>query len=310
MPTRQMIKKAKPMGAAELNRRKLRSRRRFLKGAILGTLGFCIGAAVDALGIEPEWIEVVEQDLHLKGLPKDFTGRRLIQISDLHCSTTVTRKYLERCIRRVNHLKPDIVVLTGDYVTHDALGRFRERVTELLANLKAECGVYAVMGNHDYGIYSSWGQGGNGNVGVLINKLETAGVRVLRNAAEAVTIGEQRIWLVGLGDLWAKDVRPEIAFANVPDDEVRLLLAHNPDTVDHLNNYHYDLMLSGHTHGGQVNIPFFGPPILPVRNRRYHAGMFHITESKRLYVNRGLGRLGRVRFNCRPEITVFTLKAG
>ncbi len=310
MPSGQMINKVKPASTVEINRRKFRSRRRFLKGVVLGTLGFCTGAAVDALGIEPEWLEVVERELPLAGLPGGFAGRRLIHISDLHCSTTVSRKYLERCIRRVNHLKPDIVVLTGDYVTHDALGRFRERVTELLSELKAQLGVYAVMGNHDYGVYSSLGSGGNGNVDDLAQRLENAGVRVLRNAAEAITVDDKRIWLVGLGDIWAKDARPDIAFATVPQRELRLLLAHNPDTIDHLGNYEYSVMLCGHTHGGQVKIPFLGPPILPIRNRQYHAGMFEVAQGKRLYVNRGLGRLGRVRFNCRPEITVFTLLAG
>lgn len=288
-------------------RRKQRlSHRRFVKGVMLGTLGFCTGAAVDALGIEPEWIEVVNHDLRLPGLPKAFAGRRIVQISDLHLSTTVSCEYLRRCFDRINHLNADIILLTGDYVTYDGRGKFREQLIEML-DLKARLGVFACMGNHDYGISNSFRPSDVPLLNFLTEGMQNKGITVLRNQSAAVNIGAERIWLVGLGDLWADDCHPRAGFTGVPDDEVTLVLVHNPDSLDRLIPHNANAIFCGHTHGGQFKIPFLGPPILPIRNRQYSAGMFDV-GGRKLYVNRGLGRLGRIRFNCRPEITIFHLR--
>lgn len=297
----------KTLATLRHKQKRLSTRRRFLQGVALGTLGFCTSCAVDALGVEPEWVEIVEEDLLIKGLPKSFSGKRIVQISDLHCSRTVSTEYLRRCLQRVNQLDADLVVLTGDYITHDALGRFKERIIGLLDGIRGRWGVYAVMGNHDYGVMSSYGTARDDLVMSLKQGLESSGVQVLRNRAVPVTHQGERLWLVGLGDLWSADLNPQEAFVAVPADESRIVLVHNPDSIDHLRDYRTDAILCGHTHGGQVRIPFGGPPILPIRNRAYSAGMFTLGET-RLYVNRGLGRLGRIRFNCRPEITVFTLR--
>lgn len=282
------------------------SRRRFIRGAALGTLGFCTACAVDAWGIEPEWIELVELELPLKNPGRNLVGLKMVHISDLHLSRTVSEEYLRRCIQRVNRQEPDIVVLTGDYVTYDSRDRFKKKVVEIIGQLRSKHGVFACLGNHDYGVMRRRGPGRQGVLHYLINALQAEGVAVLRNEAFGLDIGDDRLWLVGLGDLWSGDFKPDQAFRQVTTDDPTIVLAHNPDCVEQLTSYRAEMIMSGHTHGGQVRLPLLGSPFLPIRNRRFSSGMFDLDDRK-LYVNRGLGRLGRIRFNCRPEITVFTL---
>ena len=116
------------------------ARRRFIGGAALGTLGFCTACAIDAFGIEPEWVELVERELPVGNLPDAFAGMRLVHISDLHCSTTVSEEYLRRCMERINQLEPDIIVLTGDYITYDGRGRYLPKVINLVARLQCRHG--------------------------------------------------------------------------------------------------------------------------------------------------------------------------
>jgi len=283
------------------------SRRRFVRGVVLGTMGFCTACAIDAWGVEPEWVEVVERELKLKKLPRGFHGKKIIQISDLHLSTTVSKKYLKRCVRRVNMLGGDMVVLTGDYVTLDRRGSYKEKVIELLGGLESPLGVYACLGNHDYGVTSNWRRSREDWAQYLSEGMARRGINVLRNKAEFIQIGNDKICLVGLGDMWAGDMHIEKGFEGVGEDVTTIVLVHNPDSIEQLQERKTDAILCGHTHGGQVRVPFLGPPILPIKNRQYYAGMFEVGDTT-LYVNRGLGRLGRLRFNCRPEITVFTLK--
>jgi len=282
------------------------NRRRFIRGVAWGTLGFCTAGAVDAWGIEPEWVEVTEWELNLKNLPRPFVGCRLVHISDLHCSATVSEEYLRRCVQRVNQLQPDMVFLTGDYVTHDRKGYYRKQVVKLIGGVRSRLGVFACLGNHDYSIASALGRRRDEHLHYLESALQAKGVCLLRNQSHTVMLDNTTIQIVGLGDFWANDFDPRRAFARVHKDIPSLVLSHNPDSIDTLLAYQPDVVFSGHTHGGQVRIPFFGPPIVPLKNRHFSAGMFTV-DNTRLYVNRGLGRIGRIRFNCRPEITCFTL---
>jgi predicted MPP superfamily phosphohydrolase len=272
-----------------------RSKARFIKGLALGTLGFCTSSAVDSDGLGLEWLEVVELDLDIPNLPPQFEGKRIVHISDLHCGRTVSRKYLQGCVERINQLEPDIIVLTGDFVTYDRHGRFKNKVTAVLRNLRSSMGVYACLGNHDYGSrrrsYSLY---------ELVKGLHHSGVRVLRNQAVALRIRREKLWLVGLGDLWRQDCDPDRAFASVPDDAATITLVHNPEAVDYLEHTAADTIMCGHTHGAKID------GTNPIRRHRFHAGLFDV-NGKKLYVNRGLGRVGRPRLNCRPEITVYTL---
>jgi len=274
---------------------------RYLKGAALGKLGFCTSWAVSVRSGGPEWMQVVDVPLRLKNLPAVFKGKRIVHISDLHCSRTVSGPYLKACIERVNRLSADIVVLTGDYITYDYYGQFRKKVAKLLSGIRSKYGILACLGNHDYGI--------NGDddllAGRLVTELKDSGVSVLRNQAVALSKGRERLWFVGLGDIWADDFSPQRAFKNVGAGEPVIALSHNPETVELLHNHRTDIVLSGHTHGVGLGVrKEDGKHKITIHN--YFRGMYRI-GGKKLYVNRGLGRHGKFLYNSRPEITVFNL---
>ena len=284
--------------------RVLNNRIHYLKGLTLGTLGLCTRWAVDANGVGPEWIEVVEIDLHLQNHKSQPHGTRIAHISDLHFSKTVSSAYLHRCVERINMLDVDIVVLTGDYITYDIRGRYREKVIALLGNIESRFGSYACLGNHDYGVALSGRKRGR-LLHRLIKGMEASGVTVLRNESTLLEIEGHPLWFVGLGDLNVGDFDPEKAFSDVPTDQLTIALMHNPRGVEHLSEFAANAVVSGHTHGRKARFSVS----LPGRNeqRRFHSGLYEF-EGKKLYVNRGLGRVGRTRMKIRPEITVFTIR--
>lgn len=284
---------------------KLADHTRHLKGVTFGKLGFCTSSAVCHKGTGREWIEVVNVDMPINKLPEKLRGKRIVQISDIHCSRTVSTGYLKRCIDRVNSLSPDIVVMTGDYVTHDISGKFRQNAVELIGRIKSQHGIYACLGNHDYGVGSAIGKNNDNLLDGMVSAMQDKGINVLQNESTVVDIEGQPLWMVGLGDLWVGDLNPEKAFSKVPCNEAVIALVHNPDGIDHLHAFPADAVMSGHTHGTTVDLSFSVKRAF--RSRRFHAGMFRVGD-KNLYVNRGLGRLGRTLFNARPEITVMTLK--
>jgi hypothetical protein len=245
--------------------------------------------------------------MDLPALAPPFCGLRLILLSDLHVSPQVSMDYLRAQFRRCMALAPDIIVLVGDYITR-ADGRLAGDLISLLRMLSAPLGVFAVLGNHDCGVYE-------GLMPVRVGPsiaagsstiLESAGVTVLRNERHVLENETGRLQLVGLDDVWSGFCKPQLAFAEVEPDVPCVALVHNPDAIVDLKQQPCDWVLSGHTHGGQVRIPWLGAPILPIVNRQYDAGLFNVGD-KRLYVNRGLGHILPIRINCRPEITVFTL---
>ncbi len=276
-----------------------------MKGATLGTVGFCTRWAVDAHGTGPEWLEVVEIDLHLQSPHRRLIGTRIAHISDLHHSRTVSSRYLHRCIERINLLDVDVVVLTGDYITYDIRGRYREKVIALLGNIESRFGAFACLGNHDYGIRSLPDRRRKLLLRRLIEGMEANGITVLRNESTVLDIDGHPLCLVGLGDLNVGDFWPHKAFADVPTDHITIALIHNPRGVEHLGEFEAHAIVSGHTHGRKSRSPAGRP--WTNRKRRFHAGMYEV-EGRKLYVNRGLGRVGRTRLNVRPEITVFTLR--
>lgn len=283
-----------------------RSTRRHLKGAVLGYMGFCTSWAVDKHHEgSPEWLEVVDVDLQLKRLGSQFHGLRIVHVSDLHCSRTVSEKYLRHCIDRINQLDADVVVLTGDYVTCDINGRFRKKVSKLVGQLNSRLGIYACLGNHDYGVDGVFRPSRKDFMHQMIESMESNGINVLRNQSSVLEIEGESLWLVGLGDLWAQDLDPAKAFEDIGKYDTAIALSHNPESVKHLKDFHFDAIMCGHTHGVRTQLTrSFSRPILNRLN--YHAGMYHI-DGRKLYVNRGLGRLGKFLFNPRPEITVFNL---
>ncbi len=284
------------------------SRRHFLLGAG-GLLAGLSGGAAYARYIEPYWPTWQRLAMDLPGLGAGLVGARIVQLSDLHVAPNLPLDYLRRQLRRVVASNPDLIVLTGDYVTR-AIVRDATALRDLLAELRAPLGVYAVLGNHDYGVHEPQPRrfvaAGPNHIAQIV---ADAGVTVLRNEARRVERDGAGLQVVGLDDLWGGLCDADVAFANVNPGEPCIALAHNPDTFPLLHNRPCRWVLSGHTHGGQVRLPLLGPLVLPVRNKSHDAGLF-TAGAQRLYVNRGLGYLRPVRFNCRPEITEFTLTAG
>jgi predicted MPP superfamily phosphohydrolase len=274
------------------------SRRRFLKlGA--ATLGTALAGDLYTTRIELHWLEIVRRPLPVAGLPDGLVGKTLLQLSDLHIGRRVSDGYLARVFRRAAALAPDLVVHTGDFVSWypPTFGKMRRLFERAPRGTLATLGI---LGNHDYG--RDWSHPEIADE--VVATASAFGVRVLRN--EACEIGGLQI--AGLDDLWAGRFAPEGVMPRLDPARAAIALSHNPDTAD-LPGWgaFRGWILSGHTHGGQVRLPFLPPPFLPVRNKRYASGVCDAPGGRRLYVSRGVGHLTPVRFNVRPEITLFTL---
>lgn len=249
---------------------------------------------------EPHWLEIVERALAIANLPDQLVGARLVQLSDLHIGPQVADSYLIHIFEMVRSLSPEIVVYTGDFTTYEA--NTFAHTQRIFAHLPlGSQGTFGILGNHDYGpgwLYPK--------VAEKVAELAiAAGVRILRN--EMAVVGG--LQMVGLDDLWADRFDPARGLAGLQTGKASLVLSHNPDTADLPGWGSYaGWILSGHTHGGQCKPPFLPPPLLPVENRYYTSGEYPLSGGRRMYINRGVGHLLRVRFNVRPEITVFHLK--
>jgi len=280
------------------------SRKRFLGGTAAGKLGFCTAWAVDDHDSGREWVETVDVSMPVAGLADELCDKRIIHVSDLHCSRTVSERYLDKCVERVNQLDGDIVVLTGDYITHDFNGTYRQIAIDLIGKIKSRFGVYACLGNHDYGIGSVIRSRRGDLLEYLTEGMRDKGVKLLRNESVQVDVEGKPLWFVGLGDLWASDFNPDKAYSGIDKSQTAITLVHNPKSANHLKHYHSHAIMSGHTHG--VQHPLAGA-YEAIGKPKYHAGMYQV-HGKQLYVNRGLGRLGQLVCSPRPEITVATLQ--
>jgi len=283
------------------------NRRQFFERGALAALSAGGLAGAYTWLVEPHWEQIVERDLPIAKLPPSFAGARLVHISDIHAGPRVDSGYLVDAFARAAALRPDLVVFSGDFisVTYDQpagdadVGKLREVLAHFPRGRLATLGI---LGNHDYG--RSWAE--PQVAARVVREAEHAGVRVLRN--EVATV--QGLDIIGVDDLWARRSDTKRALSGRTSDSA-IALCHNPDAMDSLAWGDYrGWILAGHTHGGQCKPPFLPPPILPVRNKRYTAGEIPLGDGRRLYINRGLGHLIRVRFNVRPEITSFTLKTG
>lgn len=284
---------------SRLRRPRRISRRTFLalSAASLG------GLALYAGEIARHELSVEEHTVHLPRLPEAFRGMRLVQISDFHFAEYTEGFFLREVVDSVNRLKPDMVVLTGDFITYLPMGRAyaRRHMPECASILSAiRCPLrYATLGNHDMYVGGRY----------VTAPLEEFGIPVLVNTAIPLERGGQRLWLAGLGSACVHDADPARAIPRsvVSDREAVIVLAHEPDTLPQVARYGPDLMLSGHTHGGQIRFPFVPPIHLPEYGRDYVEGWFRYGPTQ-LYVNRGIGTVGvPFRLNCPPEITVFHL---
>jgi predicted MPP superfamily phosphohydrolase len=250
--------------------------------------------------IEPHWLEIVRRPLPVVGLPDSLAGRQLAHLTDIHVGAQVSDDYIRKTFLRVAALEPDIVVCTGDFTTHGpGIFEHAERVYHDLP--RGRLATLGVFGNHDYGPDWAHPEIATRFAGILAN----SGMTILQNEVAEV----EGMQVVGLDDYWASQFEPGRAFGALDHSRAAIALCHNPDGADLPGWGDYQgWILSGHTHGGQCKPPFLPPPLLPVKNRRYTAGEFALAGERRMYINRGVGHLLQVRFNARPEVTVFTLE--
>lgn len=284
------------------------TRAEFLRWCRRAAATACVGAPLYAFGIEPHWVSWVSRSLPIVNLPPSLVGRTLVQVSDLHIGPVVDDNYLEQVLRRVQSLDPEIVVMTGDWVTLQNSRPLWEKLDRHLQHFpRGRLATLSVLGNHDYGNAFKYDSedGGRTLADGITSRLTDAGLTVLRNEVRSVS----GLAIAGVDDFWGPSFRPAETFAQLPPDAAQLVLCHNPDAVDTdaFRQLRDCWVLSGHTHGGQCQIPWVTAPIVPIKNRNYVEGAVPLPNGVTLYVNRGLGYLRRVRFAARPEVTVFTL---
>jgi hypothetical protein len=238
-------------------------------------------------------------------LPPALEGLRIAHLSDIHVGKNVPERFVARCFDLTSHAHPDLIVMTGDYLQWDA--GYIDILGGLLSRLHAPLGIYAVLGNHDYGLNSPAGiRFLDHALERLVRVFSRSGIRVLRNESVTVRYQGEPLSIVGVEDLWSGECDPVSAFSNAHDG-ARVFLCHNPDGYGYRERYRFDLMLSGHTHGAQVRLSPSQRALLPVRDPRLCAG-YYGRRGGWVYVNRGLGYIWQVRFNSSPEIAFHTLR--
>lgn len=296
------------------------SRRGFLTagcGLLAGGATACLMGPFYATQLEPQWIEVTRPEIHVPDLPGSLDGVTVAQLGDFHLGPHVSRDRVRKAVEITNDLEPDLIVLTGDFVSGSAT--HSAACAAQLAALEARRGVYAVLGNHD-----NWTDPDE-----VAYHVSGAGIEVLRDEVRPLEVDDSRLWLLGIEDtgytagffggffsdfksLW-EEKRERLAqmLGELPGQEPRLLLVHNPDFTEMLPGGRVDLALCGHTHGGQVRVPGFGAPVVPSYfGDKYASGLVR-GPSTLVYVNRGIGLIApAVRFNCQPEVTLLRLRRG
>lgn len=260
-------------------------------------------AGLYAALVEPRRLSVTHAPLVLRRLGAGFHGFRVAHISDIHMGSGMTPDRLRRVVAQVNALKPDLIAITGDFITY----RVPVTAADLLPlrDLHAPQGVVAVTGNHD--------DRQPGAIAVVQSALAAADIRLLANDCVTLEHGGGRLHVAGLDDLSARRARLDLLLAQLdglPPAEPVLLLAHAPDIADlTAPTGRFDAQLSGHTHGGQIRLPLVSRLTLPTYGRRYPRGLGYVAGMP-VYVNRGLGTVGlRMRFRAVPEITLLTLES-
>lgn len=273
------------------------TRRNFLR-ATLATFAAGVGAYAYGSTIEPTWLDVVRLDMPLRNLPEVFADFTIAQISDLHFGPFVTPEMIDPVVDVVLGLNPDAVVITGDLISRVDHGE-PDMIVQTLSRLQAPDGVHAILGNHDWWVNGS----------LVAASLRRAGVSVLSNQHITWQRGGQSLYLAGVDDVWCGKNDFTETMSGIPPGAAVIALVHEPDYADVVaNDPRVILQLSGHSHGGQVRIPFVGGLWFPSFAKKYTMGQYQIRDLK-LYTNRGIGMVSRpIRFACRPEVTLFTLK--
>ncbi|WP_310419173.1 metallophosphoesterase [Chamaesiphon sp. OTE_8_metabat_110] len=275
--------------------------RRLVLGVIrlaLIAIAILFTTSVYAQGVEPRWFAIKTIDVQLAGLDPAFEGYKIVQLTDLHArSGIMDRATLAKVARIATAQQPDLIALTGDYITSGA-SKSEEMLANAFSLLQAKDGVVAIMGNHDRGEDSS-----------PLERAFTAGkIKLLNNAVHSIERQGSRLNIAGVDDVWLRRANLPQTIAQLPNTGANILLAHEPDFGDiAAASYQFELQLSGHSHGGQIVLPF-APRVTPPLGRKYINGLYHLGVMQ-LYVSPGVGTTGppKAIFNCRPEISVIVL---
>jgi uncharacterized protein len=264
-----------------------------------------VAIAGDSLLLEPNRPRIIRRDYVLPRWPERMDGFTIALLSDFHYDPYFSVHPLRAAIPLVNGLRPDLIVLTGDFVSAPAFGdeakgaSAAEPCARLLRQMTAPHGLWAVLGNHDLDTDP-----------VLVTRaLQTEGIEVLVNRSVTIERDGARVWLAGVDDVIYGSADLTKTLHNIPASEAVVLLAHEPDFADEACRFPIDLQLSGHSHGGQVRIPLLPPLYLPEMAKKYVWGSYRVGGLS-LYTNAGLGTVNvPVRLNCSPEITLLTLRS-
>lgn len=265
-----------------------------------------LGLGADAILVDPNFPVVIRHQISLERWPQALDGFTIALISDFHYDPIFSVHPIRAAIGMLNDLRPDLIALTGDFVSvpwignHAKAAAAAEPCARLLSQLKAPHGLWAVLGNHD--CFTDPER--------VTSALEAEKIPVLVNQSVPIERNGARFWLAGVDDVMAKGADLDQTLRKVPKDEAVVLMAHEPDYADDVARYPVDLQLSGHSHGGQVRVPLVGPLYLPDLARKYVWGLYKI-GGLTLYTNAGLGTVEiPVRFDCAPEITLLTMRKG
>ena len=268
------------------------------------TAGLVCAAGTSAYGwlAEPRWLDVTRTPVRI---PSPTAGRlRLLHLSDIHASRWVPLSILDEAVTYGLQQRPDLVCITGDWITdHEVVDR--AEYVRILRRLSAVAPVYGVLGNHDGGAWTSI-RGGLETHAYVDLLLADSGITLLHNRTTRLHFGDLKLNLAGVGDLWSGELDAASTFLDTVPNAPTILMAHNPDSKTALADSPWDLMLSGHTHGGQVIIPFDGPRFAPVVDRRYIAGLGQ-WDNRQIFVTRGIGGYAGFRFRCRPEVSLLDI---
>ncbi|WP_243291657.1 metallophosphoesterase [Bacillus sp. FJAT-47783] len=278
------------------------SRRQFLKrlsAALLAGVGISFGGYSYIRFIEPKRLSVTKKQIKHRFIPKSFHQKTIVQFSDTHLSDYFKIEQLERVVNTINSFNPDVIVFTGDLIDEPNRYNRLNDIVPVLQDLSAPLGKYAIYGNHDHGGYGT---------DIYKNIMERSNFELLQNKSKKIQLEDGSfIYMAGLDDLMLGKPDWDKTFHKMAENTYTILLAHEPDAANRTKHYPVHLQLSGHSHGGQIKLPFIGPLYTPPFSNDYHEGFYEV-GSTTLYVNRGLGttRLP-FRFLSVPEITVFTL---
>ena len=250
--------------------------------------------------IEPNWFEIAPINLTIPNLPKTFEGFKIVQISDIHADDSMNKKKLAKIVRLIDKQQPDIVAITGDFTTKKTDVATTTLLETTLRELSPKEKTVAVLGNHDH-----WSDANQ-----IRNILSNSNILDVSNSVYTLERGQDKLNIAGVDDYWANKSRLDLVLQKLPADGIAILLVHEPDFADISSvKDRFILQISGHSHGGQVKIPFRKPSVLPPYAKKYPSGLYQVGNMIQ-YTNRGVGMVKPlVRFNCRPEITVFTLNS-